>query len=265
MSPGSRLSFVLLLVFLSVAGAGTMLPNPEMTGIDGARKHFLAPEGLTVFIFFDPAGEHSRELLTQIAGVEEKMKGENIRWTGILSDRFDPEAGIALLAQSGAYLDLLIDSGDHLYGQLKVRLYPTLGIADSGGFLRARLPYTKANFDSSLEAHLLHALGRISDTQLEAALKPHEIEINSTSAEASRMLKLAGILWQKNRREKALEMAEKAVGTAPESAEAQAALGLYLAEEGECDKALPHLLKAMKLDPENEENAAVLSRCRHGD
>jgi len=259
-----RSAAILLVLALPCAGALRSVPDPELPTVEGGKEKLLARDGLTVIVFFDPEGEHSREVLFQIAGVQEKMREEKIHWKGILSDRFDTGAAAELLTRSGADLDLLIDAGDRLYGQLKIRLYPAVGIADAEGVLRAYLPYTRANFDSSLEAHLLHALGRIDDAQLAKALEPHAMEVNSSSAEIARMLKLAAILWKSDKREKAVEMAEKAVVISPESTEAQAALGLYLAGSGKCQEATAHLEKAAASMPENEEVTTALSHCRQG-
>jgi len=260
----ARLTTLLFVLALPGAGAVLSVPNPDMPTATGGKEKLLAPEGLTVFIFFDPGGDHSREVLFQIAGIQAKMSEEKIHWKGILSDRFDVGAAAEMLTRSGADLDLLIDTGDRLYGQLKIRLYPTVDIADAQGVLHAYLPYTRANFDASLEAQLLHALGRIDDAQLAKALEPHAMEVNSSSAEAARMLKLAAILWKNDKREKAVEMAEKAVVISPESAGAQAALGLYLARSGQCREATAHLEKAAASMPENEEVTTALSHCRQG-
>ncbi len=245
----------------SFVKVGTVVPNPTLAGVDGGEHALVDPERLTVFLFFDPSQPHSREVMEEMARLQEKLKDENLRWVGVVSDRFDPAQASQLTGETGLVLELLVDREDRLYGDLEVRLYPTLGVIDTQGKLLAYLPYRKVNFAGSLEAYLLHALGRIDDEQLARALEPRAAEVGGNGAEAARRLKFARMLWDRGKQEKALEMARQAVEAAPESAEANALVGIFLAGMGDCEGARASLARALELDPENEQARAALEGC----
>ena len=246
---------------LSFVKVGTVVPNPSLPGVEGGEHALVDPQRLTVFLFFDPSQPHSREVMEEMARLQEKMAGENVRWVGVVSDRFDAAAAEALTGETGLKLELLVDRGDRLYGDLEVRLYPTLGLIDSRGVLLAYLPYRKVNFTGALEAYLRHALGQIDDEQLASALDPKAAHIGGNGAEAGRLLKFAGMLWQRGKRDAALSTARKAVEAAPGLAEAHATVGVYLAGMGDCEAARASLLEALKLDPECETARTALEEC----
>jgi len=257
--------FVPLLLAVTMAFSfvkvGTVVPNPTLPGLEGGEHRLVDPGRLTVFLFFDPSQPHSREVMEEMAALQETMAGEDLRWVGVVSDRFDSAAAIALARDVGLELELVEDQGDRLYGDLEVRLYPTLGIIDQKGVLLAYLPYKKVNFTGTLEARLRHALGQLDDEALERALHPTSADIGSADAEAGRLLKFAGMLWDRGKRDKALAKARQAVEAVPGSAQAHAVLGFYLAEMGDCGEALPVLRKALELDPENATAASALQGC----
>lgn len=240
---------------------GSPVPNPSMTGMDGVERTLVDPERVTAFLFFDPRQEHSLEVLRALADLQERMKDDDIYWVGVVSDRFQSETVTSALAESGVGLETVIDEGDRLYGELGVRLYPSIGIADPGGMLCAYLPYAKVNYMGALEAHLRHALGQIDDGALDRALHPTSVDVGSDEAEVGRLLKFARMLWDREKREKALAKAQEAVQAAPDLADPHALVGFFLAEMGNCEEARTSLNRALEMDPENSEALAALTKC----
>jgi len=253
--------FLALTLGLAFAQVGTVIPNPTMAGIDGKQHALVDPQRLSVFLFFDPAQPRCLEVMKEMAGLQGSFSGDTVRWVGILSDRFDEATAAAAVRKARLALEILIDPGDTLYGALEVRLYPTVGILDKAGVLKAYLPYRKVNFTGALEAEIRHALGEIDDAALERALHPQAADIGGANAEAGRLLRFAGMLWKMGKKEKALATARKALETAPSSAEAQALVGIYLAGMGNCGEAIPNLQEALKLDPDNAEARRALTGC----
>ena len=254
--------FLVLSLGLAFAKVGSVIPNPTLPAPDGSRHALVDPERLTVFLFFDPAQPRCLDVMGEMSGLQKKFPAGKVRWVGIVSDRFDPSAAAAAVQKAGLKLQLLLDPKDRLYGGLEVRLYPTVGIVDSGGVLRAYLPYHKVNFTGALEAEIRHALGEIDDAALDRALHPKAVDIGTASAEAGRLLRFARMLWKMGQRDKALATARQAVEAAPSSAEAHALAGTYLAAMGRCDEALPSLERALELDPGNEEARTAMTECK---
>ncbi len=248
------------LLFANVE-VGATIPNPILKDREGVARSLVDPEKPTAFLFFDPHKPRCLEVMGAMADLQKDLEDVDIVWVGVVSDRFSPESVKAALDGSGIHLDIVIDPGDRFYGELGVRLYPTVGIADSTGTLRAYLPYTKVNYTAALEAHLRNVLGQITDEELQQALDPTEIEINSNEIQAGRNLKFARMLWHKGKQEKALSMARKAVEIAPDLAEAHAAVGGFLVEMGQCDESSESLRRALEIEPDNAEALAALSRC----
>lgn len=241
---------------------GSTLPNPSLDGLDGIERSLVDPQRVTVFLFFDPQQDHSVEVLSALAELQRDLEDTDVRWVGVVSDRFSPEQAVSALNESGARLETVIDSGDRLYGELGVRLYPTLGIADPGATLRAYLPYAKVNYMSALEAHLLHTLGRIDDAELDRALHPAAIDIDSTEAEVGRTLKLARMLWINGKKDRALAIAREAAEKAPNLAEPNALVGIFLVEDGRCEEARASLDQALEIDPDHPEAKEALLECQ---
>lgn len=240
---------------------GSPVPNPSLTGLDDVERSLVHSEGVTAFLFFDPQQDHSLEVLRSVAGLQSEMKDDDIHWVGVVSDRFPPETVASVLAGSGVSLETVIDSGDRLYGDLGVRLYPTIGIADSGGTLRAYLPYAKINYMGALEAHLRHALDQIDDEALDLALHPTSADVSSKEADAGRLLKFARMLWDREKRDKALAKAQEAVEAAPDLADPHAMVGFFQVEMGNCEEGRAHLKRALDIDPGHPEALAALTRC----
>jgi tetratricopeptide (TPR) repeat protein len=241
---------------------GSTLPNPSLDGLDGIERPLVDRKRVTVFLFFDPQQDHSIEVLSALAELQRDLEDADVRWVGVVSDRFSPENAVSALNESGARLETVIDSGDRLYGELGVRLYPTLGIADAGATLRAYLPYSKINYMSTLEAHLLHTLGRIDDAELDRAMHPTAIDISSSEAEVGRTLKLARMLWANGKKDKALTMAREAAEKAPDLAEPHALVGVFLVEDGRCEEARASLDQALEIDPDHPEAKEALLECQ---
>lgn len=241
---------------------GSTLPNSSLEGLDGIRRSLVDPQRVTVFLFFDPQQDRSIEVLGALAELQQDLDDADVRWVGVVSDRFSPERALSALDNSGARLETVIDSGDRLYGNLGVRLYPTLGIADAGATLRAYIPYAKVNYMSTLEAHLLHTLGRIDDAELDRATHPTAIDISSTEAEIGRTLKLARMLWANGKKDKALTMAREAADKAPGLAEPYALVGIFLVEDSRCEEARTSLDKALEIDPDHPEAHEALIECQ---
>lgn len=248
-------------VLFANVDVGSVLPNPTLPGLDGVERSLLSEGQVSAFVFFHPEQEHSLEALRDLAELRNEMAEKPVRWIGVVSDRFGGGAIRSALSETGVELETVVDEGDRLYGELGVRLYPSIGIADREGNLRAYLPYTKVNFMRSVQAHLQHTLGEIDDDELKVALRPKSVDFGGNGASAGRNIRFARMLLDAGKLDKALAKARDAVVASPESAEARALVGLILVEQGNCDAARKSLQRALELDPENATAKTALDRC----
>lgn len=240
---------------------GSPLPNPELTTLEGSSRRLLAEGKTEVFIFFNPAQENSVATLRALARLHGAMRDRPVEWVAVASDRFEASAVKGALLAAGLSFPTVVDAGDALYGELGVRLYPSLGIADTKGNLAAYLPYTKVDYVAKVRAHLLHTLGELDDAGLQAALAPGAVDRGGDDAVAHSNLNLARMLIKSGKTDKALERAQEAVRVAPDLAEAHALVGAILAQQGKCDEALPILARALELNPEEPTATEAQGRC----
>ena len=262
-SATSRVATLVAALWFSFAsfGIGSTLPNPVLSSLDGPSQNFLASDRVTVFVFFDPEQEHSLDLLRDLAELEKELGVQSIQWTGILSDRFGRDKAKDALKAANFQVSTLVDQGDELYGKLGVRLYPSVGISSSAHTLLAYLPYQKVNYQESIRAHTRHAIGAITQEELAAALQPKAIEMGGNGSVAKRNLRLAKMLLDAGKLEKALAKATEAVTLSPDLVEAHLMLATIHIQLDDCESAKSHLASALELDPNNELAEAALSDC----
>jgi len=248
------------LVFANVE-VGSVVPEATLEGPAGVACSLVDSQRVTVFLFFDPDQEHSREVLQSLGRLQNGMGEPGVRWIGIVSDRVPEDVTAEVVDKAGVDLNIVVDRGDALYGALGVRLFPSIGIVDTEGLLRAYLPFAKVNYMGSVEAYLRHVLGQIDDEELQQALQPKSIDVHSQEAEIGRTLKFARMLWDAGKRDKALAKAQEAEENAPNLAGPHALVGFFLAEEGNCDEGRGHLDAALAIEPDHEGALAALSSC----
>ena len=248
------------LVFANVE-VGSVVPRVTLKGTDEVACSLVDAQRVTAFLFFDPEQEHSREVLQALGRLQKGMSEPGVRWIGIVSDRVPEDVTAEVVDSAGVDLSIVVDRGDALYGALGVRLFPSIGIVDTEGLLRAYLPFAKVNYMGSVEAHLRHVLGQINDEELQQALHPKSIDVHSQEAAIGRTLKFARMLWDAGKRDKALAKAQEAEENAPDLAGPHALVGFFMVEEGNCDDGRTHLDAALAIEPDHEGALAALSTC----
>ncbi len=254
LSVAVALGFVPLGAF-SHAAVGDKIENRELPALGGGEKPFLGDARANVFFFVRPDQEHSRQVLADLAGLTEELAGRSVTWTAIISDRFSEDEMRGLMEGAGLDSPVLIDRGDALYGELGAALHPVLGIADQDQVLVAYQAFRKIHFTELLRARVRHQLGEISDWELARVENPPKTDLAGRDDGAERHLRLARMLLQAGKGDKAMDSVAKSLEIDPEQAAAHALAGSILAGRGDCSAALEAFGKALALDP--EEPAAV--------
>jgi tetratricopeptide (TPR) repeat protein len=244
-------------------GVGDRLEQASFRTLDGKQAEWLGPPGqVTAFMFVRPDQEFSRVALEQLAQCQQRLSGKPIYWVVIVSDAYPAAEVKQLLAASGAGVPVLVDVADAHYGKLGVILHPVVGVADGERRLAAYAPFRKVNYCNLMEATLRRALGEIDDAALAAIVDPPRLVTTSDAAAlARRNLKMAKMLYDSGKHEKALEMAQKLIVADATLAGAHGIVAGVLAARGDCGGAGEAVQKALAADPAEPMALAAQQRC----
>lgn len=218
-SPAANLAF-------SYVAQGDPLPPVELDRAGGGRESYLGSAADQARVFAFVKGDHARsaEILAEMAAIAVEFGDRPVHWALIVTDRH----GAAWADSAAALLpgaSVLIDHGDALYGTLGVALTPAVGLGTAEGVLHAYLPYRKIHFGAVLRAHLQFLLGDVDAAGLAEVLAPTRARVaDSQEAGCLRALKLAGILLESGKTDKALIQVENALADCPDLAAAYEAL-----------------------------------------
>jgi tetratricopeptide (TPR) repeat protein len=234
--------------FSNVA-VGAVLDNPTLPTLDGSRQPLLSEQAAaSVFVFFRPRQDHSRDALAQLGAIQRSLAGKGVRFVLVVSDAWPAEEVRATVAGTGLVAPVLVDHGDALYGALGVALHPVLGIADRRRTLVAYEHYRRINFGEIVLGRLRLLLGEIGEAEMARILEPERAAEPGAGAGARRFLNLARMLEARGHHEKALEAVERSLAAGPTAA-GLALKGAILAARGDCAAARPAFEAALKLDP----------------
>lgn len=217
---------------------GQELPDLQLAGPRTAAASYLGGEDAQarVFVFLKDGRDSSDRFLETLSGLQHGFAERPVHWSLIVSDRTAPDWADTVCARCPG-VSVLRDEGDRLYGTLGVPLTPVVGIADADHVLRAYLTYRKINFGRVIEAHVLRVLGDIDDAELESRLSPHGRMRDTAAGSVARKLKLARMLFDKEKFDSARKQVDSAIAEAPDAADAWALLAEIHAATGDGDRA----------------------------
>ncbi len=252
------LPFVLVAAFASLpplaqarAAPGTQLEDVEMRTLAGGKGRLLSKKvKANVFVFFRTNQERSLDALKQMAACEKELAGKSIHWAAVVSSS-EPVADVmAVVAQSGIQMTVLVDQGDVLYDKLGVRLHPMVGIADGKLQLVALEPYRQIEYCDVIKARIKVLLGDMDQASLEKVLNPARSELPGADPmkKAMRDVNMARRLVEIGQYPDAVKFAQKALAVAP-VAQAYTVMGTAYAKQGKCADATKAFEQAAKLDP----------------
>ena len=223
------------LAFKYVA-VGDPLPRLRLAPVAGGPAvDYLGGEDDTVrvFAFVGEGSDRSLALLPVVRDLHARFAGRGVHWCLIVTDR-DTAAWADSVAAACPGVPVLVDRGDVLYGTLGVPLTPVVGMGDRDRVLRAYLPYHKVNYGAIIAAHVQHLLGDLDDAGLARVLAPRRQRVRDTAdAAVSRSLKLARLLLERGKPDKALGLARRTVNRHPAVPAAHRLLADVLAALGD--------------------------------
>ena len=224
----------------SYVGEGDALPEMRLPLHGGGEASYLGDDThqARVFAFVKGGHQRSAEVLRELAGLIEEFKGRPIHWALVVTDRHGTAWADSVAAAVPAAV-VLTDVHDELYGSLGVALSPSVGLGTADRKLHAYLPYQKIHYCAAIRAHLQYLLGDIDADQLARTIKPSRDRAADTAeAGCRRALKLAGMLIQSGKTDKALIQVENVLAECPQMAEGYSALAEVRRLQGDREGAL---------------------------
>ena len=244
------------------AAIGTPVPNAEMPLLQGGKAYALKDAETNVLVFFRPGQERSLEAMREMAQCQVAFTGKPVHWSAVVSASAPAEEVAAIMRDTHFAAPVLVDEGDTLYGSLGLALHPVVILVGTDGKLAAFEPFRSVDFCPVVAARIRHALGEISDAELQAILSPAKATQGGSAQVARRYRAFAEALLRDQKTDKALEMVRKSLEKDPELAPAHALLGRILASQGKCDEAIPAFVKALSLDASIGEASTGLDACK---
>ena len=200
--------------------AGDKIKNVSLRGYDGhSHKLLSARRKASVFYFFRPDQGHAVKGLKALGQCVRSLKNEDVSWVLVVSDSYAKQAVQKVVRQAALDLPILIDKGDMLYGKLRFRLHPMLGVTDQKFRLVAVQPYRQVNFSKLICAQTKFALGKIDARQRDAILHPQRQQIDEGKAKLGRQHKMVQMFIKVKSYAKALEYADRELSQNPDDKE----------------------------------------------
>ena len=243
------------------AAIGDLIDDVELPTL--GRKDRLLGKGMkaVVFVFFRPDQEHSLDTLKDLAACEVEFSAKPVRFVGIVSDVYPAADVRTAVKTSGVRMPVLVDTGDALYANLGVRIYPLIGVVDGKRKLIAWEPFREINYCERAKVRVKYLLGEVSEAEIAKVDAPEPSENKSTDEGiAKRHVNYARMLMQMGDLGLALAEVQKALLISP-SAAAYALQGEVLVAMGKCPDAAKAFDAALKIEPGNKVAQAKRSSC----
>lgn len=246
------------------ATPGTPVANLEMLTLEGGRAKLSADVDANVLVFLRPDQDRSSSAIREFARCQHELAGRSIRWTVIVSAASATPALGSVLRDSGFAAQVLLDSGDALYGSLGLDLHPVVLVLGRDQKLAAYEPFRALDYCTVVSARIRHLLREITDTELNLVLDPPKATQGGIEQVARRYRALADTQFRNKDYDKALDNVRKALLRAPELVAAHVLLGEIMLAQGRGSDAVAAFRQALALDAGNAEAQAGLQRSQAG-
>jgi tetratricopeptide (TPR) repeat protein len=240
---------------------GAVLSNPELAVLAGGKARPQQDVDVNVLVFFRPDGDTSKETLRGLAACERRSAGKSVRWAAIVSDRYSAGQVKSTVAETGIAMPVLVDAGEALSNEVAVAQLPAVAFTDRTRKLISYQPYTRLNFCELVDARLRLLLKEITEAEFAALTNPASTKIGGETSVAGRHERMAELLLEMGKTERALESARLAVQHDANLAAAHSVLGECLRVAGNCRDATASFDRALALDPKDARARAGKAAC----
>ncbi len=221
---------------------GAAAPAVTLEG-GGAPVTVPAKGHVTVVVFWRPGQPFSEEAMADLSTFAPALTRKGVVVVAIAE--VDTDATPSGRLPQGAIVDRKRQAAD-AYG---VVVLPSTAVIDARGALRAYVPSHRAGYRAVVEAHVLHALGELPETELTRRLG--EVgEVHGRNAEGAEAAFKRGVAAAAERRhdEAAVEFA-RAIALQPDLVNAHLQLGYVRLELNEPQQALKEFESVLRVSP----------------
>jgi thioredoxin-like negative regulator of GroEL len=199
---------------------GEPLPACKLPAIDGAVVDSESLKGsVVVYVCLSAEQNRSELAATESFQVVHSFGNEPVKLIHVSADVLAKPYFEKFRAEHSITSPLALDADRNFYAKLGLIVFPTTVIVNKEGKLDSVISLHSSEYKSLLDAHVRHALGTLSDKDLEARLSTRASEESSPKSAAS----------------------------------AHRALARLMREKGQLDQAKAELLKGRQMDPDNRE------------
>ncbi len=242
------------------AQLGTPITDFELQSLSGGKTQLFGAGEVNAILYFRPGQEFSLMALKEVASVEKELSGRSIHWVAVVSGHTPTADALSEVQQAGLAMPVLVDEGDHLYGQLGVAQLPVVVLCNREHRLAAYESFRKVNYQAVVNARVRFLLKEISEEEMAAVLNPPAATTDSEEAAAHRRLTLAAKLLHDGKYEAALSSVAVSIERNP-TADAYLLRGDILVAQEKCAEAAAAYAEALKLAPANARAKAGPGPC----
>ncbi len=242
---------------------GEAFPAYKLTAIDGSILDSESRSGfVTVMVCL--AAEQKNSELAALASLQvvKDLGSDQIKVVHLTSDVEHRVYFEKYRQEHAITAPLAFDAERSLYGKLGLIAFPTTIVVNKEGKLDSAIFLFGNDYNSSLDAHLRHALGQLDDNGLTAALAARPKEGTPKSAAAAHR-SLAKMMRERGDLAGAIGELNTALKIEPANAEIMLDLAEFSISSGDVDRA-EDLLKNAQLDTPRWKQLKGMSLFRQG-
>ncbi len=234
---------------------GSEAPDFTLSSVDGQTFHLSGSrDNVVLMIYWREDQKRSLNALEEIQTLHNRYGDRGVIVVSIVADTVNIDKLKDIIQEKGITYPVLIDIDRRVYGDYGVRVYPTTVIVDREGKVSRAIPGHAVTYQTMVDGYLRHALGEITEEQLQDAISPKNRELaGKEDLAAERKYNLALRFTETRLFDKAIEAAKGSLEAKPDVAKAHTLLGFLYLEEGEPEKAKGEFQKALELEPHSHD------------
>lgn len=199
---------------------GEPVPVIKLPTIDGSQFDSEAAKGKVLVVVYLSAEQNSSELAAvESTEVARELGSDNVELVHVTADVVHKPYYERLRAEKGIDCPLAFDASRKLYADLGLIVFPTTIIENRDGTLAHVISTRGPDYRHLLEVYVRHAMGLLSDEQLQEQLKARPSDMHSPKSLASRHRAAARLLRDKGLTDAAREELAQAQKLDPEDVE----------------------------------------------
>lgn len=241
---------------------GEPVPACKLAALDGTVIDGNAMKGsVVVYVCLSAEQKRSELAAAESQQVMSDFADQPVRLVHVTADVVQKAYFETLRKEKGISAALAFDADRVFYGQLGLIAFPTTIIVNKEGKLDNVISLHGSDYKTLLDAHIKHALGKISDKELDALLTAKPAEHSSPKSAASAHRSLARLMREKGELEQAKGELTKGLALDQENREIMLDLADLDVVTGDYDGADAMLEKVLQAQPDHRRAKQIKGTC----